>query len=113
MTGSTRGRRLLVAQADRNPPLDPPPEWMPAPAVQAWHDICAACPAVLRRPDSMYLSVVAMTLCEARRSVAAGALERERLRLVYRMLGDQFVPMAARRRLIFGASIAPSRSRRV
>ena len=104
---------LLQAQANREPPLGPPPDWMQADAVRAWHEIRESVPDVLRARDGLYLSIVAMTLAESRRRIAAGPLEREWLRLIYRMLGDELVPMAARRRLIFGDTAPPSRSRRV
>jgi hypothetical protein len=44
---------------------------------------------------------------------ADGVYDRTSIRLAYRMLGTLFVPMRARRRLLFGDHVRPSRSRRL
>jgi hypothetical protein len=96
MTGGRRGQLLLVAQRP-GPPLGPPPKWLSAEEVQAWHDVVAAAPDVLRDIDDLAVALVAHTLERWR----SGIREPELLRLAYRMLGDCFVPMRARRRLLF------------
>jgi hypothetical protein len=98
-----RGQRLLIAQADRSPALGPPPDHLGEAERWAWRDIVAACPDVLRSPDAAYLEMIARTLAAWR----AGSGDRDFLRLLYRMLGDLFVPLRARRRLLF-----PDRPRR-
>jgi hypothetical protein len=92
-----RGQRLLIAQADRSPPLGPPPARLRADEVDAWHAIAAACPPVLRRYDEVMLELAARTLAFWR----SGHGYRECLRLLLRMVGDFFMPMRARRRLLF------------
>lgn len=110
-----RGQALLRAQADRNSPLGEPPEWVVAipGARQAWGDLVAAAPPVLRSPDEGALAMTAVALSRWRLARTGGApLDAEWLRLLYRMLGDFFVPIAARRRLLYGTSVPASRSRR-
>lgn len=108
----TRGRMLLLAQADRSPPLGPPPPCLDSRERAAWNEIVAACPDVLRATDAGVLVVAALQLTVHRELLAHGILDRSALRQLYRLLGTVFVPLAARRRLIFSESVAPSRSRR-
>jgi hypothetical protein len=78
-----------------------------------WHEIVAACPDVLRRADTMMLEVVSFHVATHQRMHADGVYDRTSIRLAYRMLGTLFVPMRARRRLLFGDHVRPSRSRRL
>lgn len=96
MTSGRRGRLLLVAQRP-GPALEPPAGWLTSEEVQAWRDVVAAAPDVLRKSDGLGLALVASTLERWR----SGDREPGLLRLTYRMLGDCFVPMRARRRLMF------------
>jgi hypothetical protein len=113
MTGSPRGRRLLEAQANREAPIDDPPDWMPPEGVEVWRELAATCADVLRARDSGFFAVVTMHLLTCRRAVAAGTLNFETVRIGYRLLGHLLLPIAERRRLIFGDTRPPSRSRRV
>jgi hypothetical protein len=92
-----RGRRLLIAQRKAGGPLRPPPAWLPAGELQAWRDIVGAAPDVLRAPDFLYMRTLVFALAAWRST--GGDLST--VRLLYRMLGHGFVPMRARRRLIF------------
>lgn len=94
--GNTRGRKVLLAQADRNAPIGAPPEHLTAAQAQAWRDIVAAAPAALRRPDEIALELAARSLAAWR----AGDRTNDLRKSIYRWLGDFFVPMAARRRLL-------------
>lgn len=108
-----RGQWLLLAQADRGPPLGEPPDWLSPSAAQAWRDIVAAAPPVLRQMDGLLLSHAALTLAHWHQGRAEGPnLDHEWRRRLYRTLGEFFVPMAARRRLLYGDAVPPTRSRR-
>lgn len=104
----SRGRALLIAQADRNRPLGDPPSGLTPAGLEAWRDLVAAQPAdVFRFPDSLMLWHVAELLGHWR----AGKLDRHIwTRTLYRWLGSMLLPMAARRRLLF-PDAPPSRSR--
>lgn len=102
-----RGQKMLVAQADRNPPLGEPASWLTADAVEAWHEI-AKVAVGLRQPDEIFLATVAMELAVWRRGYQSAV----RARALYRALGKAFVPMAARRSLLFGANVPASKSNR-
>jgi hypothetical protein len=91
-----RGRALLFAQRP-GPPVGPPPERLSAVEVEAWRDILAAAPDVFRRTDAHFLELVARTLASWR----SGHRDRGSLRLLYRMLGNAFMPMYRRRKLLF------------
>lgn len=109
----TRGRMLLLAQADHSPPLGPPPRCLDARERAIWGEIVAACPDVLRATDVGVVTVAALQIALQQDLLAHGLLDRSALRQLYRLLGTLFVPVAARRRLIFSGSAPPSRSRRV
>jgi hypothetical protein len=106
MSGRNRGRALL--QAQRRPrfrgvalePLNgPPPDWLDLDAEerQIWDAIVAATPARLAAVDAIALSIAAQQVATWRRH--GGSLSQ--LRFAYRCLGDHFVPMPERRRLLF------------
>jgi hypothetical protein len=65
--------------------------------VCAWHDIVGAAPDVLRAMDNSFVAATA-TLLQRWRS---GGREPGLLHLAYRMLGNCFIPMRERRRLLF------------
>jgi hypothetical protein len=95
MRRRTRGQRLLRAQR-RGAPVGSPPSHLSQDAVRAWHDIATSCPDVLRSMDDLWLELAA-------RSLAAWRLgpNRDEVRPLYRMLGQGFMRMADRRRLLF------------
>jgi len=107
----SRGRRLLRAQADRLPKLGAP-EGLPEPYLAAWAEIVAACPDVLRAVDAGVVACAAAQLTITRELLPYGFAARGEVTMCYRALGHLFVPMAARRLLIFGTTVRPSRSRR-
>lgn len=92
----TRGQLLLMAQR-KGKPLGPPPERFGPAELAAWNDIVAAAPPVFHWSDSIYLEMLSIALTSWRK----GGLPNEWTRLMYRMLGDCFVPMRERRRLLF------------
>jgi len=102
MTGGRRGRLLLLAQRP-GPALGPPPKWLTPKEANAWRDVVAVAPDVLRASDEPGVALVASTLERWRSGIREAGL----LRLVYTMLGDCFIPMRARRQLLF-----PDRPRR-
>jgi hypothetical protein len=100
----TRGRYLLQAQRRprfRGVALKPlsegPPDRLDAEARQVWDAIIAATPARLAAVDAIALSIAAAVVADWRRY--GGSLQQ--LRFAYRCLGDHFVPMCDRRRLLF------------
>lgn len=105
-----RGQRLLMAQRP-GAPLGPPPVRLSPEQVQAWHDILAASPDVYRRPDAMWLELCASSLASWRKVLQAYAFNpalcgsreqmRAHVRFCYRVLGDGFMRMSERRRLLF------------
>lgn len=95
MTSRSRRQRLLIAQRP-GPRLGSPPSWLNADEVRAWHDIAAACPDVVRAPDEVWLAITARVLAGWRVCPDTAVV-----RLLYRLLGDGFVRMCERRRLIF------------
>ena len=97
MTGGNRGRALLLAQRWPGPRLGAPPKYLGSKECEAWHLIVAATPDVLRAIDEPGLACTASILERWR----SGEREPGLLRLAYRMLGDCFVPMRERRRLLF------------
>lgn len=92
----SRGRALLVAQRPGKPLGAPPTDLGPA-EISAWHDLVAAAPDVLRESDRFFLANTAMTLADWR----SGLRDYAMLRNLYRFLGDAFIPMGERRRLLF------------
>jgi hypothetical protein len=101
-----RGQRLLIAQRP-GPKIGPPPDWLSPEEVQAWHEIVAACPDVLRSMDALCIALCARMLCSWRVLRAANVEYETRsetlsiVRTQYRMLGDCFIRMRERRRLLF------------
>jgi hypothetical protein len=98
---SNRGRALLRAQLRQGlPPLGAPPRFLRREgpeALRAWADIVAAAPDVIRSVDALRLAPLAIQLADWR----AGRRAALQVRLMYRELGVFFVPMRARRRLLF------------
>lgn len=93
-----RGRALLIAQRKGGrKPLGAAP-FLDKTQSQAWAEIVAACPDVLSYSDRVFMELAAMILAGWR----SGAQSMESLRLNYRVLGELMMPMAARRRLLFG-----------
>ncbi len=94
---SRRGRALLLAQRSLGlPPLGPPPDFLDADQVHTWHEIVAAAPNVFRVTDRRFVAMLAVELVRWREG------DRElSVRDMYRALGQCFVPMRARRRLLF------------
>lgn len=107
-----RGRRLLLAQADRGPPLGAPPAHLSADAAQAWYEILEAVPLQLSSSYGFSVDIASCALAGWRRVPAGSAIRVDFVRLMYRLLGEVYVPMAARRRLLYGNLARPSRSRR-
>lgn len=97
-----RGQALLVAQRP-GMPLGAPPSHLTADELRAWHDIVEAAPNVLRESDHLFVSFASGCLADWRES--GGDLRS--MRQLYRLLGDAFIPMRDRRRLLF-----PDRCRR-
>ena len=98
----SRGRDLLSAQrktfrGKRLPPLGPPPEWLEADEIQAWHDLAVAAPDVLTVADSFLIAMLAAEVARWRREDLGYAELRE----LYRWMGRYFVPMRLRRDLLF------------
>jgi hypothetical protein len=97
-----RGRALLLVQLmnarhrHQLPALGPPPDWLTAEEVRAWHDVVAAAPDVLRFTDGPGVALTASSLAKWRAGDRAGLL-----RELYRELGKCFVPMPKRRQLLF------------
>lgn len=102
----SRARRLLMAQRKSGPPLGDPPAELDAAALLAWRDIVAAAPPVLQHSDSLAVELTAHLLGVIR--TGAQPLDPSTLRLAYRFLGDFFIPMRVRRRLIFGRDVVRS-----
>jgi hypothetical protein len=99
-----RGRTLLMAQrrprfrgAELPPLTEGPPEWLEADGREMWEAIRAATPARLAAVDAIMLAIASATVADWRRE--RGTLGE--LRFCYRLLGDFFVPMPERRRLLF------------
>jgi hypothetical protein len=93
-----RGRTLLIAQRKRGrKPLGAAP-FLDKSQSQAWAHIVVACPDILSNSDRVFVELAAIMLSGWR----SGAQSMESLRLNYRILGKLFMPMAARRRLLFG-----------
>lgn len=86
------------------PRIGPPPEWLTAAEVQAWHDVVAAAPDVLRRSDEIFLEVLARELTQWRE----GRRDPSFVRTMYRDLGRCFVSMHERRRLLFPNRVKPA-----
>jgi hypothetical protein len=100
----SRGRALLRAQRSSGlPRIGPPPEWLDAREAQAWHDVVAAAPDVLRISDEIFLEIVARELVDWRN----GRREPGFARTMYRDLGRCFIPMRERRRLLFPQRMKP------
>jgi hypothetical protein len=95
---SNRGRALLFAQR-KGEPLGTPPTHLDHAQLQAWADIVAASPDVLRSSDRLWVEMASMLLAHWR---SGSDRTMERLRMNYRALGKLLMPMAARRRLMFG-----------
>jgi hypothetical protein len=94
----SRGRKLLEAQRTHGQPLlGAPPGWMTTSQVGAWNDIVAASPVRLILANEPLLQITAECLATFR----AGRPEAVSVRMIYRMLGDFFVPMRDRRRFLF------------
>jgi len=113
-----RGRAHLIAQR-RGPPLGPPPPRLSAEELRAWQDVVELVKTtagdVLRRSDTCFVEMIAVTLAIWRQLTTEAAQQgvplaslgvRPNIRNLLRMLGRCFVPMPARRRLLF-----PERSR--
>jgi hypothetical protein len=94
-----RGRALLRAQRNMGlSQLGPPlaylscdPEYL-----RAWRDIVAAAPDVLRAIDAPFLAMLSVSL-----SLWRCGERGESARELYRALGQAFIPMRERRRLLF------------
>lgn len=99
-TKASRGRMLLRAQRP-GPPVGDPPARLTIEQKRAWSDIAKTCPDVLRRSDSIWLELCAGALAHWR------AGYRGNVRLMYRWLGQGFMPMRARRRLLFPERMKP------
>lgn len=95
MKRRSAGQRLLRAQRP-GASVGQPPARLDADAVHAWHDIVAACPDVLRSADDLWLEIASRILAEWRVMPIPGEL-----RPLYRILGQGFMRMADRRRLLF------------
>lgn len=97
----SRGRKMLIAQRmnarHHLPPLGAPPKHLKRKEVRAWHDVVAAAPDLLRAQDQYSVGHAAVELARWR----SGDREPGSLRLAYRLLGDCFIPMRERRRLLF------------
>jgi hypothetical protein len=96
----TRGRKLLLLQLQNarhpQPPLGPPPKYLNRKERRAWVEVVAVAPDVLRAIDQPAVAHAVVELVLWR----SGHRERS-LRLAYAMLGDLFIPMRKRRRLLF------------
>lgn len=114
-----RGRAHLIAQLP-GPPLGPPPSRLSADQVRAWHDVCELVATtagdVLRRSDTMLIEHIAVSLAIWRQLVSEAEQQgvslaslgvRPNIRRLLRALGRCFVPMPARRRLLFPESSRP------
>lgn len=75
---------------------DPPGRLSPAQAA-AWRDAVREMPIPPTTADSVAVEIIAIQLAAWR----ARPGDRERMRELYRWLADFFVPMSARRRLLF------------
>ena len=114
MSGSNRGRALLLAQRrprfrgrTLKPLIEGPPEPLSAEEHQMWDAIIAAAPIRLAAVDAIMLAATAQQVVTWRHLRLHGLGSMEQLRFCYRCLGDFFVPMPARRELLF-----PDRPRR-
>jgi hypothetical protein len=94
-----RGQRLLIAQRP-GPPLGEPPNTLTPEQQQAWRDVAAACPDVLRATDRPFVAMIATHLWCWRSLRQHEVADRTTLLTLYRMLGHCFVPMRERRRLL-------------
>jgi hypothetical protein len=79
--------------------LGAPPAFLDATQSQAWADIVAAAPDVLITNDRIIMELAARSLAGWRSGERSKVVW---LRLNYRLLGKLLMPMAARRRLMFG-----------
>lgn len=99
--GGNRGRLMLQARRAaamlKRPPLGAPPPRLDEAECDAWRDIAAASAIPLIDRDDLALQIVAATVVHVRR----GGATREFVREAYRQLGDYFIAMPERRRLLF------------
>jgi hypothetical protein len=77
-------------------PLGPPAPWLTETEKGIWNELVAAAPDVLREPDELLL----VTLCPMLAQWRVGN-RPEMLRTLYRDMGQCFIPMSERRRLLF------------
>ena len=96
-----RWRAMLLSQRQaarlKLPPLGGPPDHLGSAAVAAWRDVVREIPLRPTGSDAISLELIAIMLAVWR----SGRHEREPVLALSRTLGDFFVPMAARRRLLF------------
>lgn len=99
MTPGRRGQLMLKARlaAASLPPLGVPPAHMNEAEIALWHEVVADVPVPLCHSDALALELLATTL-RAHRLMGS---TRSEIRQIYRALGDYFIPMPARRRLLF------------
>ena len=100
----SRDAERRVAELDTLPPLGDPPAHLTDAARAIWFEIRSAAPDVLRASDVVIMEMTSEGIATARGLVAAGLPRTawiETVRMAYRVLGDLFIPMAARRALIF------------
>jgi hypothetical protein len=92
-----RGRALLVAQR-KGLPLGAPPDYLNCDPeyLRAWRDIVGAAPDVLRAIDRNFVAALSVSLATWR----AGDRSQS-TRELYRALGNCFISMRERRRLLF------------
>lgn len=97
----SRGRAMLLSQRTSArwglKPLGAPPEHLAPAVLAAWHDIARAAGVPLTSLDCFWLEMCARLLAHWR----TGGGDRVYLREAYRWLGQGFVPMSERRRLLF------------
>jgi hypothetical protein len=95
--------QLLNAQ-QKLQPLGPPPKHLSRKEKAAWRDIIAAAPpGIYRWMDEPALSLASSAVSHCRSGDPGGWAM-----LAYRLLGDCFIPIRERRRLLF-----PDRPRRL
>lgn len=108
----SRDDQKRAAELDPLPDLRDPPTHLTAAERALWFELRALAPDVLRECDGPCVELAVQVVAVVRGLIAAGVPRAEWMphaRFAYRCLGDVFMPMPARRELIFGGHARPGR----